>query len=144
MGLADLPAQLAEQSSWPARFEVLQRALLRALRRHERAGPRPEVARAMAMLTRGMPVAETADEVGVAPKTYQRLARFAGARDRMQRAVLAGDVSVAAVAAASGYADQAHLAREWGELAGCSPTEWVRREFPIVQATGVGSAAEWR
>ena len=158
-GLADLPAQLAEQSSWPARFEVLQRALLRALRRHERAGPRPEVARAMAMLTRGMPVAETADEVGysrrrltslvrdevgVAPKTYQRLARFAGARDRMQRAVLAGDVSVAAVAAASGYADQAHLAREWGELAGCSPTEWVRREFPIVQATGVGSAAEWQ
>lgn len=110
------------------------------------------------MLTRGASVAAAADdvgysrrrlhtlvrdEVGVPPKVYQRLARFAGAHARMRRAALVGDVSVAAVAADSGYADQAHLAREWTQLAGCSPTEWVRREFPIVQATGAAVAAQW-
>ena len=64
----------------------------------------------------------------------QRLARFSGAHGRMRRAAMSGEVSIATVAAESGYADQAHLAREWGDFAGCSPTEWVRREFPIVQA----------
>ena len=105
----------------------------------------------MALLTRGVPVAAAADdvgysrrrlstlvrdEVGLTPKTYQRLARFSRAHDRMRRAVLDGEVSVARVAAESGYADQAHLAREWTGFAGVSPTEWVRRELPIVQATG--------
>lgn len=148
-GYADLPARLAEQPTWAARLSLLERTLLGALRRHEEPGPRPEVARAMALLTRGVPVAATADEVGysrrrlstvvrdevgVSPKVYQRLARFAGAHGRMRRAAMSGEVSIATVAAESGYADQAHLAREWGDFAGCSPTEWVRREFPIVQA----------
>ncbi|WP_322919255.1 helix-turn-helix domain-containing protein [Nocardioides renjunii] len=149
-GFGDLPTQLGERTTWRARLDLLEGALLQALRRHERPAPRPEVARAMALLTRGTPVADTAaevgysrrrlstlvrDELGVAPKVYQRLARFGGAHARMRDAALTGGVSVAAVAAASGYADQAHLAREWAELAGCSPTEWVRREFPNVQAT---------
>ncbi len=150
-GLADLPERLAGASSWPARLAVVERALLDAVRRHERPGPRPEVARAMALLTRGVPVEAAAGyvgysrrrlstlvraEAGVTPKTLQRLARFSRAHARMRGAVLAGDVSVATVAAETGYADQAHLAREWTGFAGCSPTEWVRREFPIVQATG--------
>jgi AraC-like DNA-binding protein len=149
--LADLPERLAGEASWAARLEVLEQALLDAVRRHEAPSPRPEVARAMALLTRGVPVGATAgdvgysrrrlstlvqDEVGVTPKTYQRLARFSRAHARMRRAALAGEVSVATVAAETGYADQAHLAREWTRFAGCSPTEWVRREFPIVQATG--------
>jgi AraC-like DNA-binding protein len=33
----------------------------------------------------------------------------------------------AGVAAESGYADQAHLAREFSTLAGESPTAWARR-----------------
>lgn len=148
--LADLPERMSTETTWPARLRALEKALLDALHRHERPGPRPEVARAMALLTRGVPVATTAadvgfsrrrlttlvrDEVGLAPKTYQRLARFSSAHGRLRRAALDGDVSVARVAAESGYADQAHLAREWTGFAGCSPTEWLRREFPIVQAT---------
>ncbi len=155
--LADLPGRVAAHESWGARLAELERCLLAALRRREPTA-RPEVGRALAMLTRGVSVADAADdvgysrrrlhtlvrdEVGVPPKVYQRLSRFAGAHARLRRAALAGDVSVAAVAAASGYADQGHLAREWTELAGCSPTEWVRREFPIVQATGAGTAAGW-
>lgn len=156
--LADLPERLAAPGSWDSRLAELERCLLGALRRHRDFAPRPEVARALAMLTRGVSVADAADEVGysrrrlhslvsdevgVPPKVYQRLGRFAGAHGRMRRAALAGDVSVAAVAAESGYADQAHLAREWTELAGCSPTEWLRREFPIVQATGAVGPAGW-
>ena len=157
VALADLPERLADEPTWGARLGVLERDLVEAVRRHEGHVLRPEVGRAMALLTRGVPVAATADdvgysrrrlttlvrhEVGVSPKTYQRLARFADAHGRLRRAALEGDLSVARVAAESGYADQAHLARDWTGFAGCSPTEWVRREFPILQATdGPGGAA---
>lgn len=149
-GLADLPERVSDEPTWPARLAVLQQMLVASLRRHAPAPARPGVGRAMALLTRGVPVAATADdvgysrrrlttlvrdEVGVTPKAYQRLARFADAHGRLRRAALDGAVSVSRVAAESGYADQAHLAREWTGFAGCSPTEWLRREFPIVQAT---------
>ncbi|GAA1944360.1 helix-turn-helix domain-containing protein [Nocardioides hwasunensis] len=154
-GLADLPARLADLTSWDARLAVVERALLDSLDRHAQRPPRPEVGQAVALLTRGRSVAATAadvgfsrrrlttlvqDEVGVSPKSFQRLARFGRAHDVMRRSVLAGEVSVARVAAECGYADQAHLAREWTGFAGCSPSEWVRREFPNVQAVGAGPA----
>ncbi|NYE38168.1 AraC-like DNA-binding protein [Nocardioides cavernae] len=154
--LADLPERLAGHRSAADALPEVERALLDALRRHRRPPQRPEVTRALALLTRGVPVAATAgdvgysrrrlttlvrDEAGVAPKTYQRLARFARSHALMRRAALSGEVSVATVAARAGYADQAHLAREWSEMAGCSPTEWVRREFPVVQATRGAEAA---
>lgn len=151
-GLADLPERVAAVPTWAERVAILQEELLRSLHRVEEPAPRREVARAMALLTRGVQVADVADEVGysrrrlstlvreevgLAPKSYQRLARFAGAHRRLRRAAVAGEVSVARIAAASGYADQAHLAREWSGFAGCSPTEWLRKEFPIVQAARV-------
>ena len=37
----------------------------------------------------------------------------------------------AAIAAESGYADQAHLAREFFDLAGEAPTAWARRQALI-------------
>lgn len=61
-------------------------------------------------------------EVGVPPKTVARMLRFA----RAQR--LARDTgSWAAVAADAGYADQAHLVREFAAFAGEPPTAWARR-----------------
>ena len=44
---------------------------------------------------------------------------------RLARRDLAG---WAGIAAESGYADQAHLAREFADLAGESPTAWARRQ----------------
>lgn len=61
-------------------------------------------------------------ELGVGPKTIARVMRFERAC-RLARA--AG--GWAAVAADSGYADQAHLTREFGALAGESPRAWARR-----------------
>src|SRR5690606_36495513 len=128
-------------SGWGA---AVGRALLQALARREERAPRAEVGRALALLTRrGAAVSAVASDVGltrrhlgelvrvetgVTPQQWRQLARF----QRSQPMVAAGR-RLADVAAACGYADQAHLAREWRELAGCGPTAWRRQELPIVQ-----------
>ncbi len=72
-------------------------------------------------------------EFGITPKEADRLTRFQSSH-RMLRRPGAGIAEVAAVA---GYYDQAHMAREWRSLAGCSPSVWRAREvFPFVQAEG--------
>ena len=75
------------------------------------------------------PPARFATELGVAPKVAARLIRFETARMRL------GTVPLARLAAEHGFADQAHLAREFRELGGAAPTE-----FPNLQATD-GAAA---
>jgi AraC-like DNA-binding protein len=75
-------------------------------------------------------------ECGVTPKEWQRIARFSASRARLARQAGRGRVSLAALAAATGYADQAHLTREWRALAGCTPTTWLRTEFPFLQDPG--------
>ena len=155
-GFADLPERLAGAGSWAARVALVEQALQWALDRHRGPAQRAEVGRALALLVRGAGVAETADEVGysrrrlstlvrqevgITPQELRRLARFDVAHGLLRAAALAGRPSAARVAAEAGYADQAHLAREWTRLAGCSPTEWLRREFPIVQAVAASSAA---
>ena len=51
------------------------------------------------------------------------------------------DVDWAGLAVRLGYADQSHLTREWTTFAGCSPSEWRRRELPSVQAGEPRSSA---
>jgi AraC-like DNA-binding protein len=72
-------------------------------------------------------------EVGLTPKEYQRVARFEHRRSRLIAAATAGRPSLADVAVRAGYADQAHLTREWVRLAGCTPSTWLAEEFPFVQ-----------
>jgi AraC-like DNA-binding protein len=62
-------------------------------------------------------------EVGAGPKTVGRILRFAGAR----RAIDAGGCTDwADLAAAWGYADQAHLIREFHAMAGVTPAAYLR------------------
>jgi len=63
---------------------------------------------------------------------YQRIARFEASRRTLTMSARRGASSLAAVAAASGYADQAHLTREWTSLAGCPPAAWLRAEEPRI------------
>lgn len=140
--LRELPDRLHEAPTWTQRVALVDRALAAAL---TAAGDRPvraEVGRALARLTSGARVTAVADEVGysrrrlstlvrgecgLTPKELQRVARFERARSLLGRRPLAE------VAARCGYSDQAHLSREWAALAGCSPTTWLREEFPFVQ-----------
>jgi AraC-like DNA-binding protein len=63
-------------------------------------------------------------EVGQTPKPVARMMRFQRAC-RLARIETAS--GWAAIAADSGYADQAHLVREFSALAGETPTAWARR-----------------
>jgi AraC-like DNA-binding protein len=60
------------------------------------------------------------EALGYGPKTFARIVRFQQALAMFHRADRPG---LATVAAAAGYADQAHLTREVGELAGRTPGE---------------------
>lgn len=153
--LRELPERLHAVPTWAARVALVDRTLARLAVRGGDGEPRAEVARALALLTTGARVAEVADDVGysrrrlgtlvraecgLAPKEFQRVARLQAARRTL------GTRPLAEVAALCGYADQAHLTREWSSLAGCTPTAWLREEFPFVQdrvgAGGAGSEHE--
>ncbi|MCW2774219.1 MAG: AraC family transcriptional regulator [Nocardioides sp.] len=129
---------------------LVERVLTTELARHGAPEPRATVGRALARLTRGASVQRVADEVGysrrhlttlvraecgLTPKDVQRIGRFQASRG------LLGRTRLAAVAHACGYADQAHLTREWVALAGCTPTTWLREEFPFLQDPGSDGAA---
>jgi AraC-like DNA-binding protein len=78
-------------------------------------------------------------ELGLAPKTIARIARFGEAR----RCLTSGRAtSLAQAAALCGYFDQAHMTNEWKELGDCTPGEWVAAELPFLQdSLGVPAAS---
>lgn len=113
------------------RVPVLESALLAV-----EAEPDPLAAQIMARLRSGRSVAGIATEVGLSErqlhrrglilygygvKTLERILRFTGALDLARRGAAYGTV-----AARSGYADQAHLAREVKALAGISMSELLK------------------
>ena len=67
-------------------------------------------------------------ELGLAPKSIARLMRFHEACRLAQKEATGG---WAGIAAESGYADQAHLAREFSDFAGEPPTAWAGRQALI-------------
>ena len=75
------------------------------------------------------------DEFGLNPKLAGRIARFESAVS-MMRSVPAF-VPLGEVAATCGFADQAHLCREVAALAGCTPSELLLEDLPIVQDAAV-------
>lgn len=141
----DLHERLAAETSWPARFALLDRLLLARL---DTTAHRPpaDVTHAWDLLARAhglVPVQALAErtgwsrrhlqarfraEYGVSPKQAARLFRFQHAR-----ALSLAGRPLAAVAHHAGYADQAHLTRDWHQLAGAPPTATLREVFPILQ-----------
>ncbi len=72
-----------------------------------------------------------AAEFGLTPKSAARVVRFDRSRWMLQSPVRP---SLATVAATCGYYDQAHLARDWNELAGCPPSAWLPADaFPLTE-----------
>jgi AraC-like DNA-binding protein len=69
------------------------------------------------------------EQVGLPPKTVARILRF---EELLRRLPAAGRGRTAAVAAACGYYDQAHMNRDFREFAGTTPGDYLAR-FPSVQ-----------
>jgi AraC-like DNA-binding protein len=148
----ELVDRLSGATSWAERFDVFDRVLLRAAagRAEVPSGARPETSEAWRRLVAtdgGIGVRALAGEVGwsrrhlteqftgefgIGPKEMARVLRF----ERSKSMVLRRDrPTLATIAAECGYADQAHMAREWRSLAGHSPTQWLAaEELPLGQA----------
>ena len=75
-------------------------------------------------------------ETGLGPKAAGRVIRFTRARTELGRRAAAGrPLDLAGLAIGCGYFDQAHLDRDFGQFAGCTPTTWLAEEFRNIQAT---------
>jgi AraC-like DNA-binding protein len=130
---AVLHDRLAEASNDPARLVVLEEWLLTLPYR----SPRREVEGAVATILRsgGCAAIETLssltgtglrqlerhfrEEVGLAPKTFSRIVRLQGALRRIREGVPLSEVALAC-----GYYDQAHMTRDFRQLAAMSPGVW--------------------
>ncbi|MBS0219912.1 MAG: AraC family transcriptional regulator [Proteobacteria bacterium] len=134
-----LRERLAAGDCWPARFDLVEDFVARriayrpspeivfAYRTLARAGGNARVdavAREIGWSRKHL-VGRFQAEIGLGPKSVARMMRFHRARE-MARTGSVG--SWAMIAADCGYADQAHLAREFTAFAGESPTTWARRE----------------
>jgi len=139
----ELRERLCAAADSAQRFRILEQALMGLLPRAAKV--RGEVDKALGRL--GAPrveVAEVAKEVqlshrrfielfteqvGMTPKRYSRVRRFQHAL-----ALVTGTSSPAwaQLALTCGYCDQAHLCRDWVELTGLSPMDFLRsRSVPV-------------
>lgn len=141
----ELVERLRSARTWTDRFLELDAVLARIAR--QRDGPAPELGWAWHRLTAShgqVEVSMLAREVGwsrrhlgerfrrefgLTPKVAGRVMRFEVAHRLLSAPHRPG---LADVAARAGFYDQAHLHREWRELAGCTPSQLLAEEFPSV------------
>lgn len=158
VGIADkrLADELRATADWDRRFDLIERWLLGRLAHGFTADP--VVARAFALLSASegrARIGALCDELGVSPrhlsrrfgaqvglgpKTVARQLRFAALRRRLDTVGAgAAQRSWTELALAAGYFDQAHLIREFRELAGITPSEFVARRIPQGGLVGDGA-----
>jgi AraC-like DNA-binding protein len=140
-GAEELTARVRETLTWDERFDLLEAFLAKRLadappappqlewawRQLVRSGGRVRV-RALADDIGWSPrrlIDRFRDHVGLPPKAAARVIRL----DRAVSALRTGTPRIAEVAAACGYADQAHLGRELRELAGVTPRQLANGNF---------------
>lgn len=133
-GLREAADAIANAPSLPARVELFEATLLRALSGAENPDRRVDAAIARIVMTEGrVAIDALADDigisrqhlarrflahVGVAPKTFARVVRF---RALLRRARTSEEHDWAALASDAGYFDQSHLIADFQQFAGTSP-----------------------
>ena len=140
-GLA-LREQLGNTPDWPARFELGERFVLSRIA--ESAAPSAEISLAFTRMaasggrttvsrlasgvgwSRKHLTEKFRSELGLGPKAVARIIRF----DHAMKEARSGHSGWADIAAGCGFADQAHLVREFQELAGLSPSAWQAGYIP--------------
>jgi AraC-like DNA-binding protein len=138
----ELTCRLYDARDWATRFAVLDRFVRQRL--GVAPAPSPPIAWAWRQLaasagrvrvgalareigwSRKHLAQRFAIEVGAGPKTAGRILRFAGARRSIDAGIHAGRMDWADLAADWGYADQAHMIREFRAMAGVTPADYVR------------------
>ncbi len=149
-GGRELADRLREERGWDARFDMLEQFLIGRVasgpsptpavawadHRVREAGGNIRIAALAAELgcSRRYLTSRFGAEVGLGPKAVARQVRFARVRERLARA----PTRLAEIAAAAGYYDQAHLNRDFRELMGVTPTEFVARLIPGGGVVGDG------
>jgi AraC-like DNA-binding protein len=151
---SELVERLRGATTWAARFAIIDGVLGRSIERrtgHRHAADRirPEVDEAWRRLVaaRGqLQIGALASdlgwsrrhlgdrfrsEIGLTPKEVARVLRFEHA---YQLATTETPPGWADLSATAGYADQAHLVREWRGFTGYAPTVWRRMEVLPEQA----------
>jgi AraC-like DNA-binding protein len=130
---AVLHERLAEAPSDTARLGVLEEWLLtlryRSVRRDiegavstvQRSGGRATIETLASLTGTGLRQLERQfrEDVGLAPKAFSRIVRLQGALRRIREGLPLCDVAVAC-----GYYDQAHMTRDFRQLAAISPGAW--------------------
>ena len=137
-GASELTARLRESGTWAQRFDLVEAFLTRRIA--ESLPPAPEVEWSWQRLRRTggrasigslatelgwshrRLIARFREQIGLAPKTAARVLRF----DRAVAALgSAGADSLAEIAFDCGYFDQAHLNRDFRDLAGTTPSAFL-------------------
>jgi len=138
-----LIAQLWDAESWDARFDVLDREIASRIARARRPAPALVVACDALIQSAGRVrisalvrqagwserhfAAQFREQIGLAPKAFARILRFASA----VRALKSGaPPNLADLAQVCGYYDQAHFTRDITAFAGARPTELLASRFP--------------
>lgn len=146
----ELAERVASTASWSRRFDLVDAALLARI--HGGPEPAPEVVHAWRSITTrpgAVPIARLAAEVGwsqrhllrrftqqvgLPPKTVARVARFQRAVSMLSRP----GADLAEVSAACGFYDQAHLSRDFRDLAGASPRWCATAPWAVEDAIDLG------
>jgi AraC-like DNA-binding protein len=146
-----LADQLRDTPNWSDRFALVDAALLPRLETGPQ--PSPEVGRAWQFLvgTAGaMPISRIArdvgwshkhlitrfkQQIGLAPKTAARLVRFDGVWRRINERPMRWE----RIAADAGYADQAHLIRDFREFTGTTPSSYLAEVNSVQDALAATS-----
>lgn len=133
-----LRQRLWEERDWTRRLDIAEGFVIERFRRARQADPAVHWAYQRLLSRRGdVRIADVARklewsrkhlsqrfqaQLGLPPKTVARMIRFQAALG-MARGESRADW--ADIAAACGYADQAHLTRDFSEFAGTSPARWL-------------------
>jgi AraC-like DNA-binding protein len=149
----ELVGRLRDTEDWDARFDLLEGWLGDRVARGPRPAPaidhalqrlvasagrvRIEALAAELGVSRRYLQAGFRREIGLAPKAVARQLRFASVTRRIE----SQPARWADVALDAGYADQSHLNREFRELAGTTPTDFLARRLPEGGFVGDGLTA---
>lgn len=141
-----LEQRLNDASSWDSCFDLLDDALLAMASERVALVPSVQAAWDLLAASNGTIAIETLARsvgsssrhlsqqfrhaLGISPKALARVMRFEGAQELLRSRPRQ---TIASVAATCGYADQAHMTRDWHAFSGSSPGRWRREERRFIQ-----------